>query len=145
MIKSKLLTLAFFSFILIIYSTSVSCTRSRILADRTGNLSKSLTHGGLERTYHLYIPSSYRDSTAASLVIALHGGGGNGQKMEKLSRLGLLADQGGFIVAYPDAVERHWNDGRGVSKYLPEFLIGKTSRDLNATITIWNFFNGHPK
>lgn len=117
MTKSKLLTLAFLWIIFIFQTTSVSCTRSRIQADRTGNLSKSLTHGGLERAYHLYIPSSYRDSTAAPLVVALHGGGGTGQKMEKLSQLDLPADRGGFIVAYPDAVERHWNDGRGLSKY----------------------------
>jgi len=116
-IKSKLLTLAVLSFIFIIHTASVSCKRSRIQSDRTGNLSKSLTHNGLERAYHLHIPSSYRDSTTAPLVVALHGGGGNGQKMDKLSRLSLLADQHGFIVAYPDAVEHHWNDGRGLNKY----------------------------
>lgn len=86
MTKSKLLTLAFLGFIFIIQTTSVSCTRSRIQADRTGNLSKSLTHNDLERAYHLYIPSSYRDSTAAPLVVALHGGGGNGQKIGKTNR-----------------------------------------------------------
>ena len=117
MTKSKLLTLAVLGFIFIIQTTSASCTRSRIQADRTGNLSKSLTHNDLERAYHLHIPSSYRNSTAAPLVVALHGGGGSGQKMATLSRLSLLADQNGFIVAYPEAVERHWNDGRGLSQY----------------------------
>ncbi len=117
MIKTKLLTLTVLCFILIIQTASVSCTRSRIQADRAGHLSRSLIHDGLERAYYLHIPPSYRNSTAAPLVVALHGGGGNGQKMDKLSRLSLLADQGSFIVAYPDAVERHWNDGRGLSKY----------------------------
>jgi len=116
-IKSKLLTLAVLGFIFIIQTTSVSCTPSRIQADRAGNLSKSLIHGGLERAYHLHIPSSYRNSMATPLVVALHGGGGNGQKMATLSRLSLLADQNGFIVAYPEAVERNWNDGRGLSQY----------------------------
>jgi len=166
-IKSKLLTLAVLCFIFIIQTASVSCTPSRIQADRAGNLSKSLTHGGLERVYHVHIPSSYRNSMATPLVVALHGGGGNGQKMATLTRLSLLADQNGFIVAYPEAVERNWNDGRGLSQYrsqreniddeikggghtwpggyqyLPEFLIGKTNRDLNASETIWNFFNGY--
>ena len=116
-IKSKLLTLAVLGFIFIIQTTSVSCTPSRIQADRAGNLSKSLTHGGLERAYHLHIPSSYRNSMATPLLVALHGGGGNGQKMATLSRLSLLADQNGFMVAYPEAVEHHWNDGRGLSQY----------------------------
>jgi len=116
-IKSKLLTLAVLGFIFIIQTTSVSCTASRIQADRAGNLSKSLNHGGLERAYHLHIPSSYRNSMATPLLVALHGGGGNGQKMATLSRLSLLADQNGFMVAYPEAVEHHWNDGRGLSQY----------------------------
>lgn len=116
-IKSKLLTLAVLGFIFIIQTTSVSCTPSRIQADRAGNLSKSLNHGGLERAYHLHIPSSYRNSMATPLLVALHGGGGNGQKMATLSRLSLLADQNGFMVAYPEAVERNWNDGRGLSQY----------------------------
>jgi len=115
--KPKLPTLAVLGCIFIIHAISASCARSRIPADRTGRVSKSLTHQGLQRDYHLYIPSSYRHSAATPLVIALHGGGGNGPKMEKLSRLSLLADQFGFIVAYPDAVEHHWNDGRGLSKY----------------------------
>ena len=117
MIKTKLLTLTVLGFILIFQTASVSCTRSRIQADRTGIRSKSLTHNSLQRDYHLYIPSSYRNSTAAPLVIALHGGGGNGHKMEKLSHLNLPANQYGFIVAYPDAVERHWNDGRELKNY----------------------------
>jgi polyhydroxybutyrate depolymerase len=117
MMKTKLLTLTILSFLFFIQTTTVSCTRSRIKTDGTGILSKSLTHHSLHRDYHLYIPSSYRYSTAAPLVIALHGGGGNGHNMEKLARLSLLADRYGFIVAYPEAVERHWNDGRGQNQY----------------------------
>jgi polyhydroxybutyrate depolymerase len=117
MIKTKWLIPAILGFILIIHTLTVSCTRSRIQSGTAGDFSKSITLNGLKRAYHLYIPPSYRNSTALPLVIALHGGGGNGQKMERLSRLSLLADQYDFIVAYPDALERHWNDGRGVEKY----------------------------
>jgi polyhydroxybutyrate depolymerase len=115
--KPKLLTLAVLGFIFINHAITVSCTRSRMGADQTGRVSKSLLHQGLKRDYHLYIPASYRHTAATPLVIALHGGGGTGPKMEKLSRLSLLADQYGFIVAYPEAVEHNWNDGRGLSKY----------------------------
>ena len=31
----------------------------------------------------------------------------------------------------------------GGYQYLPEFLIGKTNRDLDASETIWNFFQGY--
>jgi polyhydroxybutyrate depolymerase len=33
-----------------------------------------------------------------------------------------------------------WPDGK---QYLPEFLIGKTCRDMDATEVIWNFFKNH--
>ena len=117
MTKTKWRTLAFVSVILIIHAASVSCTHSRVKESSKGNFTKSLPHNGLKRTYHLHIPSSYRESIAAPLVVALHGGGGNGNKMAQLSGLSLLSDENGFIVVYPDAVERHWNDGRGLSKY----------------------------
>jgi len=39
--------------------------------------------------------------------------------MEKLTRGGFnrLAERDGFVVVYPDGLERHWNDGRGVGAY----------------------------
>jgi polyhydroxybutyrate depolymerase len=117
MIKAKLLALTIISIVIFLQTASVSCTRSRIQADRTGIRSQSLTHNSLKRDYHLYFPPSSRNSSPVPLVIALHGGGGNAHNMEKLSDLNLLADQFGFIVAYPDAVEHHWNDGRGLKKY----------------------------
>ena len=147
MIKTKLLTLTIISFIFIIQTASISCTRSSIQADRTGILGKSLTHNGLERAYHLYVPLSYRNSTTAPLVIALHGGGGNGHKMEKLSDLNLLADQFGFIVAYPDAVEHHWNDGRGLKKYRSQKDniddVGFISRMIDAIAGEYNIHKAH--
>lgn len=85
--------------------------------DSSNTSTRSLTHNGLTRSYHLYVPSTYQDTLSTPLVVALHGGGGNGQKMEKLSGFKLLADQNGFIVVYPEAVEHHWNDGRGVDRY----------------------------
>jgi len=33
----------------------------------------------------------------------------------------------------------------GGTQYLPEMLIGKTSKDMNATEIIWDFFSKHPK
>jgi len=35
-----------------------------------------------------------------------------------------------------------WPDGY---QYFPKFLIGRTSRDINANAIIWEFFNTHPK
>lgn len=85
----------------------------------SASIAGSITEGGRERTFRLYVPASHHRSRPAPLFIALHGGGGTGAAMERLTDGGLnrLAVRDGFIVVYPDGVERHWNDGRGVSDY----------------------------
>ena len=82
-------------------------------------LDKALTHNGLKRTYRLYLPPSFDKTKPLPLVIALHGGGGTGKNMERLTRNGFntLADKEGFVVVYPDGIERHWNDGRKEVSY----------------------------
>jgi polyhydroxybutyrate depolymerase len=74
----------------------------------------SFIHNGLERTFHLHIPSSYNISDQLPLVIALHGRGGNGESMVLITRKGFdkLSESDRFIVAYPDGIELNWNDGR---------------------------------
>jgi polyhydroxybutyrate depolymerase len=76
---------------------------------------KSIMHDGLERTYRIHIPPSFNNNTPVPLVFALHGGLGTGEGMERSLTLGgfnTLSDQEGFIVVYPDGIEKHWNDGR---------------------------------
>jgi polyhydroxybutyrate depolymerase len=74
----------------------------------------SLIHDNLKRTYNLYIPTSCTKSGLYPLVIVLHGGGGNGKGMVRLTQGGFnyLADTDGFIVVYPDGIDKGWNDGR---------------------------------
>jgi polyhydroxybutyrate depolymerase len=74
----------------------------------------TLTHDGIEREYRLYVPPNLDPSQPVPLVIALHGGGGTADGMEKLTYSGFhdLADRDGFFVVYPQGIDRHWNDGR---------------------------------
>ncbi|PKP21237.1 MAG: phospholipase [Bacteroidetes bacterium HGW-Bacteroidetes-21] len=74
---------------------------------------KTMTHNGLQRSYYLYVPSKINQAKIP-LLIALHGGMGNGEKMEKLTQSGFntLADEENFIVVYPNGIGRNWNDGR---------------------------------
>ncbi len=69
-------------------------------------------HGGRSRSYLLVGPSGA--SAPRPVVIALHGGGGDGAKLRKHldRRLDALASREGFLVVYPDGVGKHWNDGR---------------------------------
>lgn len=70
-----------------------------------------LASGGLDRTYHVYRPASIPPSRKAPLVVMLHGGYGSGSQAEKDYGWDRLAQREGFIVAYPDGVNRAWNAG----------------------------------
>jgi len=67
---------------------------------------------GVTRQYILHVPANV-GGAPAPLVIVLHGGGGNGSSMERYSRFDPVADREKFLVAYPDGLDRGWNDGRG--------------------------------
>lgn len=49
-------------------------------------------------------------------MLVLHGGGGDMKGMKRLTRSGFekLAEGEGWLVAYPNGVDGHWNDGRGL-------------------------------
>lgn len=84
---------------------------------KSGNHKRSIKIGNLRRTYLLHIPKLYEPSKKLPFVIVLHGGGGTGEGMENMTNFSDLSDKENFIVVYPDAYKRHWNDGRGVQKY----------------------------
>ena len=64
------------------------------------------------RTYWLHIPPSYDKTKLIPLVLVFHGGGGQPQQIERHTGFSDLADREGFIVAYPEGIDKHWNDGR---------------------------------
>lgn len=68
----------------------------------SSSTSRKILHDEIERSYILYIPDSVDLSQPVPLVIALHGGTGNGKIMMSTSGFNQVADDNGFIVAYPD-------------------------------------------
>ena len=74
-----------------------------------GDSRGTLEHQGQQRTYHLYTPKSYRRDRLMPLVLAFHGYGSQGKDLAANTGLNQLADQQGFLVAYPDGIERRWN------------------------------------
>lgn len=83
----------------------------------TRHSSAQLTQAGTTRTYELYVPTNAVVTGPAPLLVVLHGGGGSGARFENVSGFDQLADQNGFVVAYPDAVRppggqvATWNAG----------------------------------
>ena len=72
---------------------------------------ESILVDGIQRTYLVYVPEG-TDTKNLPLVIALHGHGGQGKSMMKLTDFNYIADKEKFVVAYPDGINNGWNDGR---------------------------------
>lgn len=78
-------------------------------------MSRTLTVQGVPRTYVLHVPAHLPRNRSAALILAFHGGGGDGAGMERLTGFSALADRAGFAVAYPDGLDWDWNDGRALA------------------------------
>jgi polyhydroxybutyrate depolymerase len=109
--------------LLVLFSVFVSILlnsdyQNAIAGQETG-AARSIIFAGLERTYHIHIPASYDKANPIPLLLVLHGGGGTGERMVKLTQGGFnkLSDKESFIVVYPDGIEKNWNDGRENVKY----------------------------
>ncbi len=76
--------------------------------------SRGIDVGGVTRTFHQRLPSAYDGKAVLPAVIVLHGGFGSGRQLVTLDWTGFaaLGEREGFIVAYPEGLDQHWNDGR---------------------------------
>lgn len=97
---------------------------------------------GRTRTYTLYVPAMYRADRATPLVLMLHLRPGSGSSFGYVTDMNLLADQHGFIVVYPDAINTdtgwYYFKGYEVRGAYPHddsvfltTLVDDLSRDLN--------------
>jgi polyhydroxybutyrate depolymerase len=77
-----------------------------------GNYRWSLMHDGRERRYIVHVPEGLEAGRPVPLVLALHGGGGSGDRTDDLMKLTPVADRERFLVAFPDGIGKNWNDGR---------------------------------
>lgn len=78
-----------------------------------GESAHTLTYDGLERSYLLYVPASYDPAQPAPLVLSMHGFSSNPTQQVSFSQWNPLADEYGFIVAYPQGTgfPLRWNSG----------------------------------
>ncbi|MEX2246022.1 MAG: PHB depolymerase family esterase [Dehalococcoidia bacterium] len=84
-----------------------------VLVRSPGDSPESLPSGGLTREYLLHIPPSYDGASRMPLLLAFHPYAANKEFFAEYSALGALADERGFIVAFPDGTgdPRRWNSG----------------------------------
>lgn len=84
------------------------------LAQKTGMLEQHMTSDAVDRLYYVHLPPNFQEGMHLPMVMMFHGGADLAIPMERLTGINQLADQAGFIVVYPIAVDRYWNDGRNV-------------------------------
>jgi polyhydroxybutyrate depolymerase len=104
-----------------------------------GSTAHSLSLGGLDRGYRLYIPDGV--ASPAPLVVMLHGGLGSGQQAERSYGWDEMADGAKFVVAYPDGFGRAWNVngccGRPARQNIDDVgFISDVVRDVSANVSI---------
>ncbi len=109
-----------YSFLLSVISLLfiVACGQTTTSVEPLYRVNKTLLVNGLTRTYTVNLPPNYFQSANFSLVIALHGGGGDALQFETTSKLSEKANASRFIVVYPEGVKstgplgaRSWNAG----------------------------------
>jgi polyhydroxybutyrate depolymerase len=89
-----------------------------------GGHTLAIAVNGLERTYIVHVPATYRPQTPSPLVIMLHGGGGTARAAMWETEWAVKADKEGFLAVFPNAMARNparrssfagnpqlWNDG----------------------------------
>ncbi len=71
---------------------------------------------GQARTFTVHLPSNFSPGRHYPIVMMLHGGLGNGEKIDQQTGLGAYVDRGGFIAVFPDSGGEQWNDGRETTR-----------------------------
>jgi len=92
----------------------VSCRGVPAVRPTERDLLLTTEHDGRAREFILHLPPNHERLGRMPLIIALHGGGGTARGMITLTkgRFNELADAHGFLVAYPQGLEKSWNDDR---------------------------------
>jgi polyhydroxybutyrate depolymerase len=66
---------------------------------------------GVSRTYLLYVPPGQTGKHLPAFIL-MHGGGSTAAQQERYSNFDAFAQAHGLVVMYPNAIDKHWNDGR---------------------------------
>ncbi len=103
-----------FSLILIFVLLLQSCGSISNQDISNGSNLFTMSKDGYERRYLVHFPPKEKMDKALPILFHIHGGGGTSIMTPSLTfgRFNELADKEGFIVVYPEGVDKNWNDGR---------------------------------
>lgn len=69
---------------------------------------------GIERDFYIHVPQGYNRDNYVPVVIVYHGGFEVAARMDAITGFDGVSDRNGFLLVYPEALNKHWNDGRNV-------------------------------
>jgi polyhydroxybutyrate depolymerase len=72
---------------------------------------ETIVSGGLERSYLLYVPTSYEPNRPMPLVFNFHGLGSSGIAQFGYTEMAALAEKFKFILVAPNGLGNSWNGG----------------------------------
>lgn len=78
---------------------------------------KKINVVGEEREYIVHLPINYKADKNHALVLAFHGGGSTAKSSLLFFGLNAVSDTAGFIVVYPNGINKGWNDGRAIKNH----------------------------
>jgi polyhydroxybutyrate depolymerase len=111
------------SWILLLLLTSCHApVRSSEAGDGTEVKGFVFKHEGIVRSVGIFDPREPEELGLRPLVLVLHGGLGDDDDTVVLNfgKLNRLAAEDDFLVAYPQGLGGHWNDGRAVDRYVAQ-------------------------
>ncbi|MBK9147111.1 MAG: prolyl oligopeptidase family serine peptidase [Flavobacteriales bacterium] len=75
----------------------------------SAQVNSTITHNGITRNHITYVPASYVQGTPTPLVFVMHGFTQSASAIMGVTGFNALAEQEGFLVAYPNGVNNGWN------------------------------------
>ena len=87
---------------------------SNLDSQAQGTINGTINYEDIDRTFILYVPSSYDSSTKQPLVFNFHGYGSNASEQMAYGDMRSQADANGFILVHPEALDdiygsSYWN------------------------------------
>jgi polyhydroxybutyrate depolymerase len=70
-----------------------------------------LEHDGLTRSFIVHVPAAYDNTRPIPLVLNFHGATMTAALQQRTTGMDAKADEAGFVVVYPEGVDRSWNAG----------------------------------
>lgn len=90
-----------------------SCSKNQVSKNSSSQSIQSFNYNNINRTYSIYVPSSYNGTVALPLILNFHGFGGDIKEYKTYASMEALAERENFILVYPQGTLMngfaHWN------------------------------------